>query len=72
MYLRVARVGPAFAFHASDDGERWDFVRLFRLRSGPPASVGFLSQAPSGEDCDSRFDRIRFVESAPADLRDGS
>lgn len=72
VYLRVARVGDAFAFHASDDGDRWEFVRVFRLKTDLPVTVGFMSQAPMGEDCDSRFDRIRFSAGAPADLRDGS
>ena len=34
--------------------------------------VGFLSQAPLGTACDARFDRIRFTDAVPADLRDGS
>lgn len=71
-HLRITRIGPAFAFHASDDGERWEFVRVFRLHSDRPVTVGFMSQAPMGEDCVSRFDRIRFASGAPADLRDGS
>lgn len=72
VHLRVSRVGDAFAFHASDDGDRWEFVRVFRLKTDLPVTVGFMSQAPMGEDCDSRFDRIRFSAGAPADLRDGS
>ncbi|MER7447308.1 DUF1349 domain-containing protein [Microbacterium sp. NPDC097977] len=71
-HLRIARIGDAFAFHASDDGERWEFVRVFRMNSDLPVTVGFMSQAPMGEDCDSRFTRIRFSAGAPADLRDGS
>src|SRR5699024_6132347 len=31
VYLRICRIGPAYAFHASADGHTWDFVRLFRL-----------------------------------------
>lgn len=73
VYLRVARVGPAFAFHASTDGIHWDFVRLFRLPEGSaPLRVGFLSQAPMGEACVARFDEISFAERRLRDLRDGS
>ncbi|SIN87447.1 DUF1349 domain-containing protein [Agromyces cerinus] len=72
IHLRVARVGSAFAFHASTDGDRWDFVRLFRVHSGIAPVVGFLAQAPLGTACDARFDRIRFTDAVPADLRDGS
>lgn len=71
IFLRVARVGPAFAFHASADGIRWDFVRLFRLAGAAPLRVGFLSQAPMGQECVARFDKISFAEERLADLRDG-
>lgn len=72
VHLRVARLGPAVAFHASADGIRWDFVRLFRLPEGTePLRVGFLSQAPMGEACLARFDRISLEERTLGDLRDG-
>ena len=47
-------------------------MRLFRLAVDAGARVGFLSQAPMGEVCVARFDRIHYVEHAPRDLRDGS
>ena len=73
VYLRVARVGPACAFHASTDGIHWDFVRLFRLPEGSaPLRVGFLSQAPMGEACVARFDEISLAERRLDDRRDGS
>lgn len=71
VYLRVARVGPAWAFHYSLDGLRWWFVRLFRLRSSGPVSVGFMAQAPTGPPCTVHFDHIRYAEQGLADLRDG-
>lgn len=73
VFLRVARVGSAWAFHSSDDGATWDFVRVFRLGSGDaPWSVGFLAQAPTGRGCRAVFDRIELRERTLADLRDGS
>lgn len=72
VHLRIVRTGPPFAFHASPDGLRWDFVRLFRLAGSGPIAVGFLAQAPMGPTCVARFDRIRFAAGAPSDLRDGS
>lgn len=71
-YLRVSRVGPAWAFHWSSDGEKWSFVRLFRLDTDKPVHVGFLSQAPMGESCVARFDKIHFTSQTPSDLRNGS
>ncbi|MFF7337178.1 DUF1349 domain-containing protein [Streptomyces sp. NPDC008163] len=74
-WLRLSRTGHAFAFHASADGEKWTFVRVFTL--GTPdrvatASVGFLAQSPTGEGCEVTFDRITFRPEGLADLRDGS
>ena len=71
-FVRVTRVGPGWAFHSSDDGVEWRFVRQFRLEVDGPVHVGFLAQAPQGETCEARFDRIALGETAPADLRDGS
>jgi len=42
--LRIARIGAAFAFHASVDGGRWDLVRHFHLPDAP--EVGFAAQSP--------------------------
>jgi regulation of enolase protein 1 (concanavalin A-like superfamily) len=73
VHLRIARVGEAWAFHSSADGERWDFVRLFRLGSGSsPWKVGFMAQAPMGASCTARFDRLRLAGGRLVDLRNGS
>jgi uncharacterized protein len=74
-WLRLSRIGGAFAFHASADGERWTFVRLFTLgteRERAAARIGFLVQSPTGEGCTASFDRIAFRPTGPGDLRDGS
>ncbi|MGW8061328.1 DUF1349 domain-containing protein [Streptomyces ziwulingensis] len=73
-WLRVSRSGRAFAFHASLDGERWTFVRLFTLgdeKETGAALVGFLAQSPTGEGCTVTYDRLEFRPHWPADLRDG-
>ncbi|WNI25476.1 DUF1349 domain-containing protein [Streptomyces sp. ITFR-16] len=74
-WLRLSRTGRAFACHASADGEKWTFVRVFAL--GTPedtaaASIGFLAQSPTGDGCEVAFDRITFRPTGLADLRDGS
>ncbi|MFE3326255.1 DUF1349 domain-containing protein [Streptomyces sp. NPDC059176] len=74
-WLRISRTGGAFAFHASQDGERWTFVRIFSLgarQQAGAALVGFLGQSPVGEGCVVSFDRIAFRPSWPEGLRDGS
>lgn len=75
IWLRISRTASAFTFHASTDGERWTFVRIFTL--GTPtatatALVGFMAQSPKGEGCEVRFDGVEFRRGGPAGLRDGS
>jgi regulation of enolase protein 1 (concanavalin A-like superfamily) len=69
-WLRVARLGTAYAFHRSTDGQRWQLVRYFRLPA-PNASVGFEAQSPLGEGCRATFAEIRFEHGRLADLRGG-
>lgn len=72
VWMRVSRLGEAWAFHSSSDGVTWEFVRVFRLHTGAPVRVGFLSQAPVGPACEARFDHIVLGTEPPTDLRDGS
>jgi regulation of enolase protein 1 (concanavalin A-like superfamily) len=71
VWLRVARMGAAFAFHASTDGAFWQLVRYFALEEAERTAVGFLAQSPTGEGCSATFDRIRYTPRGLDDLRDG-
>lgn len=75
LWLRVTRVGAAWAFHASIDGKWWDMLRYFTLGEPPEerdaVRVGFLAQSPVGEGIEVTFTQIAYSEGAPADLRDG-
>jgi regulation of enolase protein 1 (concanavalin A-like superfamily) len=76
VWLRISRIGEAYAFHYSVDGHRgpdayWHFVRLFRMGDAGAASVGILSQAPMGESCTAVFSELRLSDSVPSDLRSG-
>ena len=70
-WLRLARVGEAIAFHASDDGGRWELVRVFRAPSRAPR-IGLICQAPTGAGCTGTFDAITFTARSLSDIRDGS
>ena len=72
VWLRVSRMGPACALHASDDGARWELVRHFALDAPAGLTAGFLAQSPTGEGCTASFDDVRFVAEPLAELRDGS
>jgi uncharacterized protein len=69
--LRLARVGEAIAFHASDGGGGWELVRVFRPQNAAPR-IGFVCQAPTGAGCTGSFDAIAFTASSLSDIRDGS
>ena len=70
VWLRVAHVGSAYAFHASLDGETWSFVRHFAAAG--ELLVGFEAQSPTGDGCTVRFTDVRFEQRTLGDLRDGS
>ncbi|WP_205326265.1 DUF1349 domain-containing protein [Glycomyces sp. YM15] len=72
VWMRVSRIGAGFAFHASADGERWEFVRCFGFGVDTPVKAGFGVQAPEGQGCTVRFTEIAFKQETLADLRNGS
>jgi hypothetical protein len=72
LWLRMARSGRTWAFHASRDGSWWGLLRYFTLGESSGARVGFLAQSPTGQGCTAVFDNVVYQPSAPADLRDGS
>lgn len=71
VWLRIARLEPAFAFHWSGDGKRWHFVRHFSLPGAGAVSAGFMTQSPTGEGCTAHFKRIAFTPERLRDLRSG-
>ncbi|MBT2533808.1 DUF1349 domain-containing protein [Arthrobacter sp. ISL-48] len=73
-YLRISRLGPAFALHASTDGERWNMVRYFALGDPAPETVkiGFVAQSPSGDGTTATFSNIAFDTKTLTEVRDGS
>lgn len=71
IYLRMLRLGAAYAFHYSTDGRLWHFVRQFRLLNDAHAQVGFLAQSPVGDGCTAVFSGIRTSTSPPTDVRNG-
>lgn len=71
VWLRVSRLGSAFAFHASLDGRIWQFVRHFRLGHDPQPQVGFEAQSPTGQGCVASFTEISYSADTLAELRSG-
>jgi regulation of enolase protein 1 (concanavalin A-like superfamily) len=72
LWLRVSRVGAAWAFHAHSRDRPWSLVRHFSLDEPIPATVGFEAQSPLGTGCTVTFDEIAFTAGTLADLRNGA
>jgi regulation of enolase protein 1 (concanavalin A-like superfamily) len=81
LWLRICRLGRAWAFHASTDGSSWQFVRYFSLDrpsdgqvtsdDADAARVGFEAQSPLGSGCRVSFKEIAFSAGGLIDLRSG-
>jgi regulation of enolase protein 1 (concanavalin A-like superfamily) len=72
VWLRAARLGRAFAFHASTDGTFWHLVRHFALDAAETIAAGFSAQSPTGEACTATFDTIRYAPERLPDIRSGA
>jgi regulation of enolase protein 1 (concanavalin A-like superfamily) len=72
VWLRVARIGPAFAFHSSGDGATWNLVRHFALPPTDELLVGFEAQSPLGEGCTASFTEIDYATRTLSDIRSGA
>jgi uncharacterized protein len=70
-FLRIARLGRAFAFHASEDGKYWNMIRNFTLEQPDQVAAGFVAQSPTGEGCTATFADIAYRRERLADLRSG-
>lgn len=72
VWLRVARIGPAFAFHASTDGALWKLVRHFALPVTDELLAGFEAQSPLGTGCTASFTEVGYEAKTLSDLRSGA
>jgi hypothetical protein len=72
IWLRISRIGAAWAMHAGTDGQHWSLARHFRLDSELPAQIGIVAQSPLGGGCTVRFEHLIVVERTLADVRDGT
>lgn len=71
IYMRVTRLGQAFAFHYSEDGRFWRLVRYFSLHQAGNVVAGFSSQSPTGAGCQASFAEIRYAPVPVSDVRSG-
>ena len=72
VYLRIYRNHKVFAFHFSEDGKVWRFLRWFELamHSGP-LIIGLSAQSPSGRGCTAKFSDVGLSFTKVVELRSG-
>lgn len=71
IYLRVARTPKTIAFHYSQDGRFWQFVRFFSLGECENVRVGFSAQSPTGKQCSAVFSEMNYRAGSLNDNRSG-
>ena len=69
--LRLARLGAAYALHASHDGQSWELIRYFSLESPEAVLVGFQAQSPRGDGARVRFGDIALIRERLGNIRSG-
>ncbi|KQP73228.1 hypothetical protein ASF40_20530 [Microbacterium sp. Leaf288] len=71
VHLRISRIGKVFAFHASQDGKRWVFVRAFAFPDADsPLEIAFEAQSPHSEGCQVTFEHATLTTASITDFRD--
>lgn len=72
VYLRISKMGNAFAFHYSIDKDHWHMIRYFSLEKIEDLKIGFSVQSPVGNGCIASFSHIDFLKKKLSDIRNGS
>ena len=72
VWLQITRVGQAFAFHYSLDGDRFYMMRFFSLPAGPVIKVGLLAQAPQGAGGPRYYEHLSIEQKTVKNIRMGA
>jgi len=72
VWLQVARVGENFAIHYSLDGETYEMVRVFYLKTDKVLKVGIEAQSPTGKGGPREFSGLSIERKTIKNLRAGA
>ncbi len=61
VYLKIAKAGQVIVFYTSEDGKKWNIVRVFTFGPDTKMRVGFSSQSPTGQHTTAVFEDIRYA-----------
>ncbi len=71
VWLRLARIGTTYAFHASTEGSFWRLIRYFSLDAAQEPRLGLSAQSPLAGGCTVTFRSLAFEMRRLADIRSG-
>ena len=71
LWLKVCRVGRAFSFHDSLDGETFRMTRSFLMPESKTIKVGLLAQAPTGSGGDRIYEHLSIEPVTVKNIRFG-
>lgn len=72
VWLQISRVGQAFGFHYSLDGEKFYMLRIFHLPVEDEIKVGFVPQAPTGKGGDRIYSNFTLEQRTVKNIRVGN
>ena len=71
LWLKVCRVGRAFSFHYSLDGEKFNMTRYFLMPETKAIKVGLLAQAPTGNGSKRIYENLSIEHITVKNIRAG-
>ena len=71
LWLKVCRVGRAFSFHYSLDGENFHMTRYFLMPECKSIKVGLLAQAPTGNGGERVYEHLSIEHVTVKNIRFG-
>lgn len=71
VWLQAVRMGNAFAFHYSEDGEHFYMTRYFHLPVRDTVKVGLVAQSPQGEGGIRIFENLTIEHKTVKNIRAG-
>lgn len=71
VWLKIARIGETFGLYASEDGRKWQMVRVFTFGTVRRLQVGFEAQSPVGTGATAVFSDISYNEKRISNIFSG-
>jgi hypothetical protein len=71
VYFKMAKAGNVITLYVSEDGKKWLLIRHLQFDATPGFRIGFLSQSPTGKNCNVTFSGIKYEAKKISDPYEG-